>query len=662
MPGFGAREYGIRTKPRAAARPRPSRPAPGKRPALKKGRPRAPRPAGRAAPKHGRRPRPGRRATAPRAARVSKEFEINKQISTAQTSTDAPRPAGKVAFVGAGPGNPDLLTVRAREILANTARAVVDGDVLDSVTEIIASAVPVPEEKLEAARRDYERLVEEAKASGARRKPPRPPAPTAAEITAADAAEPPEERAARLIETARADETVVRLVSGNPLTREAILAEINAVAASGVDFQVVPGMSLPSTVPSYAGIALGPTYTETDVSTEKVDWARLVSAPQPLVLQAFKEDLATIAGELVSHGMPEETPASVTTHGTTRLQRTFDVTLGTLAQLDAELAGKLVVTIGSAVDSRSKYSWWENRPLYGWRVLVPRAKSQAGPMSARLAAHGAIPQEVPTISLEPPRTPAQMERSVKGIVEGRYRWIVFTSVNGVHAVRDKLAEFGLDARAFAGVNIAAVGQKTADEVRSLGLSPELTPPSDKQNLRGLLEVFPTFVEDIDAVGRVLLPRADIGSDALVAGLKELGWEVDDIVAYRTVRAAPPSADIRSMIKTGGFDAVAFTSPSTVKNLVGIAGKPHQRTIIAAIGPSTEQAARDLGLRVDVVPQVADMPSLVDALAAHVAALRAAGQLPPPKKKRRARKKAETAAPAAGTKTPQPSGGKPAAGA
>lgn len=138
---------------------------------------------------------------------------------------------------------------------------------------------------------------------------------------------------------------------------------------------------------------------------------------------------------------------------------------------------------------------------------------------------------------------------------------------------------------------------------------------------------------------MLLPRADLGTDVLVDGLIDLGWEVDDVVAYRTVRAAPPPLEVRDMIKSGGFDAVCFTSASTVKNLVGIAGKPHQRTIIAAIGPMAAAEAREQGLRVDVVPEVADVPSLVDALAEHVAGLRATGQLPPPRKKRRVRRKA-----------------------
>nr|WP_051866700.1 uroporphyrinogen-III synthase [Corynebacterium atypicum] len=550
---------------------------------------------------------------------------------------DSLKPAGTVIFVGAGPGNPDLLTVRAREVLASNAVAVVDTDVLGGVREIVGESLAVPQEKIDAAEEAYQKLVEETKAAGARRRPQRPAPPTAAEIeelAVGDAARV----AARLNELAQAGGKVIRLVAGNPLSRESVLAEINAVAATGTEFQVVPGMSLPSTVPSFAGIALGSTFTEADVTTGEVDWDQLATAPQPLVLQARKEHLDEIASALRERGMAPNTPASVTVNGTTRLQRTVDATLGTLDRLDDDLDGHLVVTLGVAVDSRSKYSWWENRPLYGWRVLVPRAKSQAAPMSARLSAHGAIPQEVPTISLEPPRNPNQMERVIKGIVEGRYQWVIFTSVNAVNAVWDKISEFGLDARAFAGIHLGAVGRKTAEAIRVQGLEPEVVPPATKQNAQGLIDVFPEYVEDLDPVGRVLLPRADIAAETLVDGLTALGWEVDDVVAYRTVRAAPPSADIRDMIKSGGFDAVCFTSPSTVKNLVGIAGKPHHRTIIAAIGPSTARAVTEQGLRVDVVPEVSDIAHLVDSLADHVASLRAAGQLPPPRKKRRGRAK------------------------
>ena len=571
--------------------------------------------------------------------------------------THTPQP-GKVIFVGAGPGNPELLTVRAREVMESNSIALVDPEVSAGVRSVVAAALPVPKAKMDAANERYEQMCAEAKAAGARRKPPRPEDPTAAELqeVGLDGGGIVEKlklalkEAADIVERGEAgDGDVIRLVCGNPLTRDSVMEEISAVAAEGMEFQVVPGMSLPSTVPSFAGIGLGSTYTEADLNSGDVDWDQLAAAPQPLVLQANQEHMAEMVEQLTQRGFQASTPVTVTTRGTTRLQRTFDATLGTVGKLDAELEGPLVVTLGTAADDRSKYSWWENRPLYGWRVLVPRAKSQAGVMNARLSQHGAIPQSVPTISLEPPRNPAQMDRAIKGIVEGRYQWILFTSVNAVDAVWSKFEELGLDARSFAGVHLGAVGQKTADALIARGMQPELVPHRTKQNAAGLAEAFPEYVEDIDPVSRVLLPRADLGSDVLVDGLQEKGWEVDDVVAYRTVRAAPPPPETRDMIKTGGFDAVCFTSPSTVKNLVGIAGKPHSRTIIACIGPVTEAEAREQGLRVDVVPEVADIPNLVDALADHVAGLRASGQLPPPRKKRRkaAKSTGEDTAAAAG---------------
>ena len=536
-------------------------------------------------------------------------------------STPRTTPAGRILFVGAGPGNPDLLTLRAREVLVGTSVAYVDPDVMPGVRELVAADLPVPEEALREAEEAYERLCADAKASGSRRKPPRPAPPTAADIR--EPAGDPTEMSRALVAEARRGHDVVRLVAGNPLTSDDVLAEINAVSRNNIEFQIVPGMSVPSTVPAFAGIALGSTYTETDLGRADVDWDELASAPQPLVLQAVEDDLSAIAGELSARGLPDSLPTSVTVHGTTRLQRTYDVTLGTLAQLSGDLSGPLVVTLGKGVDNRSKYSWWENRALYGWNVLVPRAKGQAGPMRTRLAAHGAIPIEVPTISIEPPRSPAQMERAVKGLVDGRYQWVVFTSVNAVTAVWDKFTEFGLDARSFAGVRIAAVGHKTAAAIRELGITPELLPDEARQNAAGVVEVFPEFIEGMDPVNRVLLPRADIGTDVLVDGLMDLGWEVDDVTAYRTVRAAPPAVEIRDAIKQGAFDAVIFTSSSTVRNLVGIAGKPHPTTVVACIGPATARTAEENGLTVSVIAEEASSDSLVDGLAAYGRQMRAA---------------------------------------
>ena len=439
----------------------------------------------------------------------------------------------------------------------------------------------------------------------------------------------PGELAKDLVAEAKAGRAVVRLVSGDPMTVDAVVAEVQVVARSSVPFEVVPGVPASTAVPAFAGVPLGSGHTEADVRAG-VDWLALARVPGPLVLHATPSHLAEAAAALVEHGLNPQTPVAITAAGTLPTQRTVETTLALLSGEVGELTGPLVVTVGSVVAQRTKLSWWESRALYGWKVLVPRTKEQAGAMSERLAVHGAVPVEVPTISVEPPRSPAQMERAVKGLVDGRYQWVVFTSTNAVRAVWDKFAEFGLDARAFAGVKIACVGEATAERVRSMGIVPELL-PSGEQSSEGLLADFPPFDDVLDPVDRVLLPRADIATETLAAGLRERGWEIDDVTAYRTVRAAPPPAETREMIKTGGFDAVCFTSSSTVRNLVGIAGKPHARTIVACIGPATAETAVEFGLRVDVQPEVAQIGPLVDALADHATQLRAAGALPPPRK-------------------------------
>jgi uroporphyrinogen III methyltransferase/synthase len=334
--------------------------------------------------------------------------------------------------------------------------------------------------------------------------------------------------------------------------------------------------------------------------------------------------------------------------GTTTEQATVTSTLERIGAdaRAARMAPPAVTVVGDVVDLRETLSWFETKPLFGWRVLVPRTKEQAGSVSQRLRGYGAVPDEVPTISVEPPRNPQQMDKAVRGLVEGRYEWIAFTSVNAVRAVREKFEEYGLDARAFSGLKIAAVGDKTAQAIADWGLRADLV-PSGEQSAAGLLEDWPEYDELLDPINRVFLPRADIATENLVAGLIDLGWECDDVTAYRTVRAAPPPAPTRDAIKTGKFDAVVFTSSSTVRNLVGIAGKPHPSTVIAVIGPATAKTAEEHGLRVDVLAPKPDVDALVDALADFGAARRIAmveaGQpvTKPSDRKPSARRKAST---------------------
>ncbi len=558
---------------------------------------------------------------------------------------------GRILFVGSGPGDPDLLTVRARTVIAHATTAYIDPDVPAAVVSLIGSAYraePTPDNRRSTKKpagaddAPADGVAKDGAAKDGAAKDDAANKDAAANGPEATAGEPdspvhpalgdPAEVAKTLVAAAKAGEDVVRVVSGDPLTTDSVLGEVNAVARTSIAFEVLPGLPAASVVPSYAGMPLGSTHTEADVRGE-FDWAALAAAPGPLVLHATSGHLAETASALTEQGMAAQTPVAITVNGTTCQQRTIEATLASLNEQGNALTGPLILTIGNVVSARGKLSWWESRALYGWTVLVPRTKDQAADMSERLVSHGAVPKEVPTIAVEPPRSPAQMERAVKGLVDGRYQWVVFTSTNAVRAVWEKFAEFGLDARAFSGVKIACVGEATAERVRSFGINPELIPSGEQSSL-GLLDEFPPYDDVFDPVNRILLPRADIATETLSEGLRERGWEIDDVTAYRTVRAAPPPAATREMIKTGGFDAVCFTSSSTVRNLVGIAGKPHARTIVACIGPKTAETATEFGLRVDVQPETASIPDLVDALAEHAARLRAEGALPPPRKKSR----------------------------
>ena len=201
----------------------------------------------------------------------------------------------------------------------------------------------------------------------------------------------------------------------------------------------------------------------------------------------------------------------------------------------------MVTVVGPTVAHREALSWFETKPLFGWRVLVPRTREQAGEMSARLRRHGAVPEEVPTISVEPPRAPQQMDRALQGLVSGRYLWVAFTSVNAVRAVREKFEEYGLDARAFAGIKVAAVGEQTAAALVAFGVRPDLV-PSGEQSSTGLLEDWPEYDSLLDPIDRVFLPRADIATETLVGRARRarVGGRRRDGLPDRSGDAAPRS--------------------------------------------------------------------------------------------------------------------------
>lgn len=503
-------------------------------------------------------------------------------------STSSHRPPGLVTFLGAGPGDPDLVTVRALSRLSVADLVLHDGDVCP--------------ELLERCREDAELVI--------------------ADGTVAS-------RVKAIVAAVRNGRQVARLVSGDPLLTGQVIDELAGCARAQLPFELVPGLTAALAVPAYAGVPLGAGSRELRIVRldANPDWAGLATGSATRVLLGTADQLLTAAERLTQSGMSVTTPVAVTSGGTTVAQRTVVSVLGELgAVLDpAELPGPCVAVVGAVVEERERYSWFETKQLFGWQILVPRTREQAATLSERLRGYGAVPVEVPTIAVEPPRTPAAMDRAVKGIASGRYQWVAFTSLNAVRAIREKFEAMGLDVRALAGIKIAAVGEQTAAVLREWGADPELVAPAERQNSEGLLSVWPRYDDVFDPIDRVLLPRADIATDTLVAGLIERGWQVDDVTAYRTVRAAPPSAEIRDAIKGGGFDAVLFTSSSTVRNLVGIAGKPHPSTVIAVIGPQTAKTAEEHGLRIDVLSPEPSVDALAEALADYGAARRLAGE-------------------------------------
>ena len=524
-------------------------------------------------------------------------------MTSPKTPAEKPAPIGWVSFVGGGPGDPGLLTVRAVELLKAAEVVITEAPEHEAMVRTVLG-LPAPVEGEEPAEQVGPVFVDGGFGDDGQ------------PLTNASRA--------RLVVKHGKKSRVVRLLTGDPFMYASGPEEAQSCAKAGVGFEIVPGVSAVAAVPAYAGIPLtDKNHREVAVVTcgGTIDW-RQYADNRTLVLLSGVGAMGETAKSLIEAGRSPQTPVAITRVGTTTEQSTVTTTLENAAAdiRAARVAPPAIIVVGDVVNLRGTLSWFETKPLFGWRVLVPRTKEQAGSLSQRLRDFGGVPEEVPTISVEPPRNPLQMDKAVRGLVEGRYEWIAFTSVNAVKAVREKFEEYGLDARSFSGLKIACVGEKTADAVAAWGLRADLV-PTGEQSARGLVEEWPPYDEVLDPINRVFLPRADIATEVLVTGLGELGWECDDVTAYRTVRAAPPPAPTRDAIKTGKFDAVVFTSSSTVRNLVGIAGKPHPSTVIAVIGPATAKTAEEHGLRVDVMAEKPDIDVLVDALADFGAARR-----------------------------------------
>jgi uroporphyrinogen III methyltransferase/synthase len=479
-----------------------------------------------------------------------------------------------VYLVGAGPGDPGLLTIRGAEVLRRADVVVYDRLVDPSLLDL----APANAERVYAG-----------KAPGA-------PETDQAEINAL------------LVDQARAGSNVVRLKGGDPFVFGRGGEEAEALAAAGVPFEVVPGITSAIGAPAYAGIPVTHRGASTHFTvvtghedpakgSADVDWNALAKMGGTLVILMGAGRVGEIADRLVEGGLAPGTPVAAVRNGTRPDQETVRATLATIANAGVQAPAAIVVGDVASLD----LTWFESRPLFGRSVVVTRAREQASELRSRLEALGAEVLELPAIAIEP------IEFDVPEL--DRYSWVVFTSANGVTAFFEHgLASGGLDARALAGLGIAAIGPGTAAALDRRGLQADLMP--ERFVAESLLDAFPP--PSTRGV-RVLVARAQNARDVFPAGLSERGYEVEVLSVYRTVTATPDPAVV-DRVRAGDVDALTFTSSSTVTNLCDLLGAvPAPQPLVASIGPVTSKTAAKRGLRVDVEATEHTIDGLVDAL-------------------------------------------------
>jgi uroporphyrinogen III methyltransferase / synthase len=496
--------------------------------------------------------------------------------------------AGVVYLVGAGPGDPGLMTARSLELIAGA--------------DVIYYDRLIPDGSLDGARADAE-LIYVGKQPGV-------PSVPQAEI------------GERLIEAAKAGRSVVRLKGGDPFVFGRGAEEGEALRAAGVEFEVVPGVTAGVAATAYAGIpvthrddasavAFVTGHEDPEKPETALDWPALASFPGTLVFYMGVKRLGENAAALIDGGRDSEEPAAAIERGTWPRQRTVVATLGTIAatvEREAIKAPALIV-IGDVAARREAIAWLERRPLHGRTVVVTRARAQASGLATTLRSLGATVVELPAIRIES-RIESEEARAAAAAI-GDYDLVCLTSPNGVKLLFEALAEAGTDARALAGSTVAAIGPGTARELRAHGIAADVIPE------RFVAEALVEVLEDVEVKGKkVLVARAAEARDVLPDALRERGAEVDVVAMYETVREAPDDAAIEA---AQGADYVTFTSSSTVKNLTDALGDrfpPAAR--IVSIGPVTSDSVRDAGLELAVEADRHDVDGLLAALLADAA--------------------------------------------
>jgi uroporphyrinogen III methyltransferase/synthase len=422
---------------------------------------------------------------------------------------------------------------------------------------------------------------------------------------------PQEEINALLAEHAGRGRIVARLKGGDPYVFGRGGEEALFLVRAGIPFEVVPGVTAAFAAAAYAGIPL----THRDFTTSlalvtghedpgkrgsSLDWAKLATGVGTLVFYMGMTNLETIAGQLMAHGRSPQTPVALVRWATTAQQETLVATLADVVARVREAAFRppAIIIVGEVVGLRADLRWFDNRPLSGRTVLVTRAADQAGEFSALLESVGARILECPTIRLVPPADWTEIDAAIAAL--DTFDWTIFTSANAVRFFFGRLAEKGRDARAFGRCRICAVGPKTAAALEPFGLRADLIPADYKAE--GVVEV---FKQQQIAGRRILFPRADRAREVIPTQLGQLGAEVVTPVAYSNITPDALPDEIGAELAAGRIDCVTFTSSSTVSNLAAMAGRPLTELLhgvtIASIGPITSRTCRDLGLRVDIEP-------------------------------------------------------------
>ena len=499
---------------------------------------------------------------------------------------------GKVFLVGAGPGDPGLITVKGLRCLQQ-AQVVVYDRLMDP--SLLQSASPDAELVFVGKERGRQALTQD-------------------EINRL------------LVESAEAGRSVVRLKGGDPFVFGRGGEEAQFLAQHTIPFEVVPGITSAIAAAAYAGIPvtqrrMATCFTVVSGSEDptkpqsSVPWDVLARTGGTLVVLMGWAALQSILETLQREGMAADTPVALVQWGTWKKQQTVDGCLGDVVA-KAQAAGltpPVVAVIGPVAALRQELRWFDRQPLFGKRVLVTRSRTQASRLRALLEAQGAEPLELPSIEIAPLDDYAQLDGALARFSGLGAYWLIFASVNGVEAVFARLEARGQDARALAGAAIGAIGPATATALAQRGIRADLVPATS---------VSETVVQELagqawDGVP-VLLPGADIGRDVLASGLAELGAQVERVAAYRTVTPKDAGPQARKLLSQG-VDVITFTSSSTVRNLLALLDGDKallESSLIACIGPVTAAAAQDLDVRVDLVAGEATVEGLVAALVDH----------------------------------------------